>query len=77
MVLTQYCSDRSVRLAVRGPEERLEAIGQILQRQFPGEVLVTSDEDDSDELSPEQLEVLQDIADYYAALACWQPAPVY
>ena len=61
MVLTQYCPDRRVRLSVRGTPDQLEPIGLILEQLFPGEVVVTSDEDDDAELSDEQIEVLEAI----------------
>ena len=61
MVLTQYCPDRRVRLSVRGTPDQLEPIGLILEQLFPGEVIVTSDEDGDDELSDEQIEVLEAI----------------
>jgi len=61
MVLTQYCPDRRVRLSVRGTPDQLEPIGLILEQLFPGEVIVTSDEDDDAELSDEQIEVLEAI----------------
>lgn len=76
MVLTQYAANRTVRLMVRGPERQLEPLGQILERLFPGDVLVSSDEDEAaGALDSDQLEVLNDLADYYAELACCQPAP--
>lgn len=75
MVLTQYRSDRTVRLSVRGDAHHLEPIGQILEALFPGEVLVSSDEDDPEELTPDQIEILEAMADHNAALACWQPEP--
>lgn len=60
MVLTQYCPDRRVRLSVRGTPDQLEPIGLILEQLFPGEVIVTSDEDDAmDELTDDQIEVLE------------------
>jgi hypothetical protein len=61
MVLTQYCPDRRVRLSVRGTPDQLEPIGLILEQLFPGEVIVTSDEDDDQELNDDQLEVLEAI----------------
>jgi hypothetical protein len=61
MVLTQYCPDRRVRLSVRGTPDQLEPIGLVLEQLFPGEVIVTSDEDDDAELSDEQIEVLEAI----------------
>lgn len=61
MVLTQYCPDRRVRLSVRGTPDQLEPIGLILEQLFPGEVIVTSDEDAADELTDDQLEVLEAI----------------
>jgi hypothetical protein len=75
MVLTQYRCDRQVRLSLRGPAAQLEPIGAILATLFPGEVLVSSDEDDEQDLNPDQIEVLEAMADHHAALACWQPAP--
>lgn len=64
MVLTQYRSDRRVRLSVRGTPDQLEPIGLVLEQLFPGEVLVSSDEDDLDDYTPDQIEVLEAIADY-------------
>lgn len=61
MVLTQYCPDRRVRLSVRGTPDQLEPIGLVLEQLFPGEVIVTSDEDLSDELDDERIEVLEAI----------------
>jgi len=61
MVLTQYRPDRRVRLSVRGTPGQLEPIGLVLERLFPGEVIVTSDEDSDDELTEDQLEVLEAI----------------
>jgi predicted DNA binding protein len=61
MVLTQYRPDRRVRLSVRGTPDQLEPIGLVLERLFPGEVIVTSDEDSDDELTEDQLEVLEAI----------------
>lgn len=61
MVLTQYCPDRRVRLSVRGTPDQLEPIGLVLEQLFPGEVIVTSDEDDDQELNDDQLEVLEAI----------------
>ena len=62
MVLTQYCPDRRVRLSVRGTPDQLEPIGLVLEQLFPGEVIVTSDEDDNnEELSDDQIEVLEAI----------------
>lgn len=59
MVLTQYCPDRRVRLSVRGTPDQLEPIGLILEQLFPGEVIVTSDEDAADEFTDDQIEVLE------------------
>ena len=61
MVLTQYRPDRRVRLSVRGTPDQLEPIGLVLEQLFPGEVIVTSDEDAADELTDDQLEVLEAI----------------
>lgn len=76
MVLTQYGPDRLVRLVVRGTSSQLEPIAEVLQRLYPGEVTVTSDEDEAQDpdYTPEQLEVLEDIADYNWAIAHHQPA---
>jgi len=61
MVLTQYCPDRRVRLSVRGTPDQLEPIGLVLEQLFPGEVIVTSDEDSANELTDDQIEVLEAI----------------
>lgn len=61
MVLTQYRPDRRVRLSVRGTPDQLEPIGLVLEQLFPGEVIVTSDEDAADELTDDQIEVLEAI----------------
>jgi hypothetical protein len=61
MVLTQYRPDRRVRLSVRGTPDQLEPIGLVLEQLFPGEVIVTSDEDLCDELDDERIEVLEAI----------------
>jgi len=60
MVLTSF-SGRTVRLAVRGSAHQLEPIGQILEQLFPGDVLVSSDEDEaSGQPEPSALEILSD-----------------
>jgi hypothetical protein len=59
MVLTQYRPDRRVRLSVRGTPDQLEPIGLVLEQLFPGEVIVTSDEDAADEFTDDQIEVLE------------------
>jgi|LauGreDrversion4_2_1035121.scaffolds.fasta_scaffold340360_2 hypothetical protein len=75
MVLTQYRADRQVRLSVRGSSDKLEAIGLLLEQLFPGEVLVSSDEDEPDELDPSQIEVLEAMHDYQLAQLYCMPAP--
>jgi hypothetical protein len=75
MVLTQYRSDRRLRLSVRGTPDQLEPIGLVLEQLFPGEVLVSSDEDDLD-YTPDQLEVLEAMADYELEQRYRQPARV-
>lgn len=77
MVLTHYARSKAIRLTVRGTESQLEPIAQVLQRLFPGEVTVTSDEDEAQagDYTPDQLEILQDITDYNRELALRQPAP--
>ncbi len=77
MVLTQYCPDRRVRLSVRGTPDQLEPIGLILEQLFPGEVIVTSDEDDDAELSDEQIEVLEAIYERTLEERYAWPAPTY
>lgn len=77
MVLTQYCPDRRVRLSVRGTPDQLEPIGLILEQLFPGEVIVTSDEDSDDELSDEQVEVLEAIYERTLEERYTWPAPTY
>tara|TARA_R110000868_G_scaffold11594_2_gene56624 strand:- start:1678 stop:1920 length:243 start_codon:yes stop_codon:yes gene_type:complete len=78
MVLTQYSEQRRVRLVVRGTRSQLEPIAEVLQRLYPGEVTVTSDEDEAQSppaLSPSQIEVLDDLADYSWQIAQRQTAP--
>lgn len=53
----------------QGDENQLHQIGEIAQDLYPGSTLVISDED---ELSPEQIELLDEIADYQLALALKQ-----
>lgn len=77
MVLTQYCPDRRVRLSVSGTPDQLEPIGLILEQLFPGEVIVTSDEDDDAELSDEQIEVLEAIYERTLEERYAWPAPTY
>lgn len=77
MVLTQYCPDRRVRLSVRGTPDQLEPIGLVLEQLFPGEVIVTSDEDDDAELSDEQIEVLEAIYERTLEERYAWPAPTY
>lgn len=76
MILTQYRSDRRVRLSVRGTPDQLEPIGLVLEQLFPGQVLVSSDEDDLD-YTPDQLEVLEAMADYELEQRYRQPAPAF
>jgi len=59
MVLTQYTSQREVLLSVRGTPDQLEPIGLILEQLFPGNVIVSSDEEDDQELDDSQIEVLE------------------
>lgn len=77
MVLTQYRADRRVRLSVRGTPDQLEPIGLLLEQLFPGDVLVSSDEDDLHDYTPDQLEVLEAMADYHLEQRHRQPAPLY
>ena len=77
MVLTQYRADRQVRLSVRGSSDKLEAIGLLLEQLFPGEVLVSSDEDEQDEYTPDQIEVLEAMADYDRECRYAMPAPAF
>jgi len=77
MVLTQYTSQREVLLSVRGTPDQLEPIGLILEQLFPGNVIVSSDEEDDQELDDSQIEVLE--AMYERALEeryAW-PAPAH
>jgi hypothetical protein len=75
MVLTQYRPDRRVRLSVRGTPGQLEPIGLVLEQLFPGEVIVTSDEDEPAELDPSQLEVLEAMYDAELEHRYGMPAP--
>lgn len=77
MVLTQYAPDRQVLLSVRGTPDQLEPIGLILEQLFPGNVLVSSDEDEQDEYTPDQIEVLEAMADYDLESRYATPAPAY
>jgi hypothetical protein len=77
MVLTQYCPDRRVRLSVRGTPDQLEPIGLILEQLFPGEVIVTSDEDHGDELDDERIEVLEAIYERTLEERYAWPAPAF
>lgn len=77
MVLTQYCPDRRVRLSVRGTPDQLEPIGLVLEQLFPGEVIVTSDEDSDEELDDEQVEVLEAIYERTLEERYAWPAPTY
>lgn len=61
MVLTQYRPDRRVRISVRGTVDKLEPIGLVLEQLFPGEVIVTSDEDELEDYTEDQIEVLEAI----------------
>jgi len=77
MVLTQYRPDRRVRLSVRGTPDQLEPIGLVLEQLFPGEVIVTSDEDLSDELDDERIEVLEAIYERTLEERYAWPAPAF
>jgi len=78
MVLTQYTPQRQVRLSVRGTPDRLEPIGLVLEQLFPGSVIVTSDEDDNDdELSEDQIEVLEAMHDRALEERYAWPAPTH
>lgn len=44
-----------------GPESSLQTVGEIAQELYPGSTLVLSDED---ELSDDQIAILNEIADY-------------
>jgi hypothetical protein len=77
MVLTQYAPDRQVLLSVRGTPDQLEPIGLILEQLFPGNVLVSSDEDEQDEYTPDQIEVLEAMADYDRECRYAMPAPAF
>lgn len=50
----------------QGDESTLTQIGEITEELYPGSTLVLSDED---ELTPEQIEILDEIADYQRELA--------
>jgi len=77
MVLTQYRPDRRVRLSVRGTPNQLEPIGLVLEQLFPGEVIVTSDEDDDDELTDDQIEVMEAIYERTLEERYAWPAPAF
>lgn len=77
MVLTQYRPDRRIRLSVRGTPDQLEPIGLVLEQLFPGEVIVTSDEDSDEELDDEQIEVLEAIYERTLEERYAWPAPTY
>jgi hypothetical protein len=77
MVLTQYRPDRRVRLSVRGTPSQLEPVGLVLERLFPGEVIVTSDEDDDDELTDDQIEVMEAIYERTLEERYAWPAPTH
>lgn len=77
MVLTQYRPDRRVRLSVRGTPDKLEPIGLLLEQLFPGEVLVSSDEEELDDFSPDQIEVLEAMADYDLGCRYAMPTPTF
>jgi hypothetical protein len=80
MVLTAFRPDCSTpRCQLRGPAERLQAIGEIIRELYPADILVSSDEDepvlaDNDDLDDSQLALLEEIADVQRALLyAWQP----
>lgn len=77
MVLTQYRPNKQILLSVRGTPDQLEPIGLILEQLFPGNVLVSSDEDERDEYTPDQIEVLEAMADYDLECRYAMPAPAY
>ncbi len=59
MVLTQYTPQHQALLSVRGTPNQLEPIGLILEQLFPGNVIVSSDEDCDDELTEDRIELLE------------------
>jgi hypothetical protein len=78
MVLTAFPAHcPTARLTLRGPADRLQSVGEIIQELYPDDVLVSSDEDEpsTDELDDSQLALLEEIADYQRALLhSWAPA---
>lgn len=76
MVLTAFPSDsKEPRFSLHIDRQRLQQVGEIARDLFPGDVLVSSDEDEPEELDDSQLELLADIADHYLALRHLQPQP--
>lgn len=76
MVLSTYqAKNREPRLVVRGPAERLEEIGAVLERLFPESIFVLSDEDEP--LTSDQVEVLNAMADDQLQYQAQWPVPVH
>lgn len=69
MTIHIYSSGACV-ASFQGDESRLLEIGEIAQDLYPDSTLVLSDEDD---LTDEQIEILNEIADYQRELAFLQP----
>jgi len=73
MVLASYPpGSRDPRVTLAGEPQRLEPIGQVLRELFPADVLVSSDDD---ELDPDRLALLEEMADYDLAIRVTQPEP--
>lgn len=65
MTIHVYHQRRHV-ASYQGDESTLTQIGEITEELYPGSTLVLSDED---ELTPDQIEILNQIADYQLELA--------
>lgn len=75
MVLTSFPSHSDQpRACFQGSARRLQQLGEIIADLYPSDILVSSDEDETD-LDDDQLALLEDIADYQRALlTTWQPS---
>jgi hypothetical protein len=77
MVLTQYTPERQALLSVRGTPNQLEPIGLILEQLFPGNVIVSSDEDYDDELTEDRIELLEAMHERTLEERYAWPAPAF
>lgn len=55
----------------QGDEYRLQSLGEVIEDLYPNSLIVLSDEDD---LTDEQVQLLNEIADYQLELMYHQPA---